>query len=293
MTPNTTWDLSAGFVELSPHTLPFPSVAVRIMEMGLGDYIPLTSLTNRACEFISRRSSHYKDVIKVVKDFLRVSGNFIDDSKEPWMPMTDWLEASGRFVELIRVHFQGPLGDISLREPLALAFEAHFTHIRLRMSTQPGLALAYDIRIWRTCITKKFSPAFFQEKLWNAMVVEYTLNFAAKRCDTKGYPLPLPAGVPSPYPVQAIAPGPSHSAPSSGPRYSSAPSRSPSVRYVRGSSTARTTPEDSRCFLCGRRDHTARRCPGSPLYLHNADGRYVDPSGAGLCFKFQHQRLST
>lgn len=283
------WQFSANSAELESSVLPFPTAAVRIMQAGWNEHIPLTALTNAACEHASGRPSHFKDVIKLDKGALRIQGSYLDDSKEPWLSITEWLEASQRLLQLIRSHF--PI--LSAREVIAAAFAVHFVFVQTKasLSTQPGLAMRYDLLIRRkfAAAADKFDPAKPQYAWWDDLVREFSLGIIKGTFDANGYRLPYPPGV-------LLLPPASHSvitaSHTSTPVY---PSRRDSHRFSSTASMISSKPSSDsfRCFLCGQRgSHTARSCSALPLYLRKVDGRFLDPAGASICFGFNAKQCN-
>ncbi|KAF8340823.1 hypothetical protein F5887DRAFT_1076945 [Amanita rubescens] len=123
---------------IDPSATVVPMKIILALEAGMPQFIPLSLLTAKACRDALRTSS----LDRSAKHALQLEGNAItvkaaafDASKESSLTPLDWLDASSRFVGLIRQHLT--VGDNA--EPggpdaaaMAAMWDSHFRRIQNR-----------------------------------------------------------------------------------------------------------------------------------------------------------------
>lgn len=295
-TPRTSWDNPLVGVPLTALSIPFPPALVDIMRDGMLTYIPLTCLTTDACVRASSRGSWQKDLVKLEKGTLRLHTGGLDGRYERWISITDFLQASERFVDLIRQHFPDPLR----RDDLVRGYSTHFRNVRLYTSlfSQPGLAMWYDCKARLEYQNRFILPTEFQHHIWAQVLADYSRLFNKRDFDAEGYPLPHPPGVV--LPTSAVSSAGSSASPAP-PARPSAPlprrswSRNDSNNRADNSrSSGSATPSASavtRCFLCGTSQHQAKVCDARPVFLRRASDSangptFTTPSNGSVCYSY-------
>lgn len=265
------------------------------MRERMTSYIPLTALTNEACARAS--SVWHKNSLFVKGDDVKVRGG-LNDRFERWMSVADFLQASERFLDLIRRYY--PEADRSAE--LVQGYAAHFAHVRTRTSlfSQPGLAMEYDMKARLTYQGENMIPGDFESDLWSQILADYSRLFNKREFDSEGYPLPHPPGFHSFASSSGVgSSSASGSGASAAPRSSAAPSphrswprSDPAPRPTASSSAVAPAASVSRCFLCGSNQHAAKSCNGQAPWLRRGPDSshgtpvYTSPSNSPVCFSY-------
>ena len=272
---------------IDPMTTVVPMKIILALEQGMPQFIPLSLLTAKACRDAMRTSS----LDRSAKHALQLEGNAItvkaatfDTSKESSMTPLDWLDASGRFVELVRRHLT--VGDNT--EPggpdahaIATMWDTHFRRIQRRpnFSERFEVYLEYDIQVRYAYIHRPntFLPSMWHDPLYQSILEDYYFKHLSVRSSTKSSYAPSTRAA-SIQGVTDIRGGSNsfHSSSSSGTAHSRDGERKATVR----------------CMYCGSRNHTYRRCPGSgSTKLHKADdGVWRDVEGQTYCINHNGPR---
>lgn len=263
---------------IDPMTTVVPMKIILALEQGMPQFIPLSLLTAKACRDAMRTSS----LDRSAKHALQLEGNAItvkaatfDASKESSMTPLDWLDASGRFVELVRRHLT--VGDNT--EPggpdahaIATMWDTHFRRIQRRpnFSERFEVYLEYDIQVRYAYIHRPntFLPSMWHDPLYQSILEDYYFKHLSVRSSTKSSYAPSTRAA-SIQGVTDIQGG------------------SNSFRSSSSSGTARSRDGERkatvRCMYCGSRDHSTK--------LHKADdGVWRDVEGQTYCINHNGPR---
>ncbi|GBE89308.1 polyprotein [Sparassis crispa] len=156
------------------------------MEKGWKQYIPLSLLTNQACKTAALRA--FKEHLKLDNGSVSVAQAPLDARSEKHLTTTDFMEASGRFLNIISLHYP----DVSGRALIHDQFEKHFHMIvrRVDFGQYPGLYVEYDIQIRRFHASgRRFRPADWQHEIFTNIRDEFLLGSASGRFTSAGYPV--------------------------------------------------------------------------------------------------------
>lgn len=272
---------------IDPTTTVVPMKIILALEQGMPQFIPLSLLTARACRDALRTSS----LDRSAKHALQLEGNAItvkaatfDASKESSLTPLDWLDASGRFVELIRRHLT--VGDNT--EPggpdaqaMATMWDTHFRRIQRRpnFSERFEVYLEYDIQVRHAYIHRPntFLPSMWHEPLYQAILDDFYFKQLSARAPAR----------PSYNASHRVTNGASGADGSSGTNSFRASSSSGTTRSRDGERKITV-----RCMYCGSRDHAYRKCTGSgSTKLHKADdGVWRDVEGQTYCINHNGPR---
>jgi hypothetical protein len=276
------------YAAIDPTATIVPMKIILALEAGMPQFIPLSLLTAKACRDALRTAS----LDRSAKHALQLEGNAItvkaaafDASKESSLTALEWLDASSRFVELIRRHLT--VGDNAEpggpdAEAMAAMWDSHFRHIQNRpnFAERFELYLEYDIRVRYAYINRPntFLPSMWHDPLYQAVLEEYYFKQLADR------PLVKPSYATT---------GRSSSAPGHG----NSDGAGSTASFRSGSSSGTTRSRDgerkptARCMYCGSRDHVYRRCPGTGTKLRKAeDGIWRDLEGHTYCISHNGPR---
>jgi hypothetical protein len=275
------------YESIDPAATIVPMKIILAMEQGMPQFIPLSLLTARACREALRTSS----LDRSAKHALQLEGNAItvkaatfDASKESSMSPLDWLDASARFVELVRRHLT--VGDNTApggpdAHTLAAMWDTHFRRIQNRpnFADRFEVYLEYDIRVRYAYIHRPntFSPSMWHEPLYQAVLEDFYFRQLPGRSSSKSSyaSVTRPAG------------GSGNADLTGGGR---------SFRSSSSSGTARSRDGERkttvRCMYCGSRDHSYRRCTGAGnSKLHKTDdGVWRDLEGRSYCINHNGPR---
>lgn len=265
-------DFGDGSSQLAASDVPFPPGAIRIMEEGWKEYLPLTLILteySRGMQFAPRRSeaTQLRNGVLVNRDLATL------ENSEHWMVMTDFLDAADRMPRLIRMHYS-PRGG---REVLASAWAAHYHNVvhHPDFRTFPGLLIQYDMDIRRRAVARqRFNPGTWQSSIYDAVKSDYLL-YRQDRFDLQGYVWRTsgPANAPTAPPMVSRSTAPVV----------------PPAAFQDNRTTSKDRPAleapASRCFLCGGRFHVSTQCSTSPLpYLRSEGSLKLTPQGISICY---------
>lgn len=176
-----------NYVELDPNVLVYPRAITKILENGWDKPFPLSSITYRQCDTAALALSRDEQALHLTSDGLvEIRSAVIDSSRQCYISRTDFNEAYAILPGMLRRHLRmGPdiIGgpDASL---VADAFEAHYNNIcrHLDFSSNFRCYVEYDIRVrqrYQSARSDKFfSPAFFQQQIWDDIMASHNFNLA-------------------------------------------------------------------------------------------------------------------
>ncbi|GBE88470.1 hypothetical protein SCP_1302860 [Sparassis crispa] len=93
---------------LDANVLPDPPAVVKHMKVGWSEHIPLTALTNQACQTAYNRSQNGKDVLKFEHGIIKVGHAPLNASREWWLTLAEFIEAYPHLIRIIRLHYSHP-----------------------------------------------------------------------------------------------------------------------------------------------------------------------------------------
>ena len=125
---------------IDPNEVILPRKVIACLEGGMQNYIPLSILTSKACRDASRTAAMDKELkhtLKLEDGGLRMSPAAFDSSSEHTMSVTDWIDASTRYVKLLARYLIAG-NDTYTGGPdaqcIAAEWAEHFRMIMLRRS---------------------------------------------------------------------------------------------------------------------------------------------------------------
>ncbi|KAJ7291269.1 hypothetical protein C8J57DRAFT_1211755 [Mycena rebaudengoi] len=170
------------FVALDAQSIAFPRTLIAIMEGGCRRYFPLSMLSYKACAEPSKAAKAGATTLSWNESgVLETKETDLEDAKEKDISYFDFTEASLLFPQLIRQHFRESVDVVGgpVAAAHADAFEAHYDYIRKRLDLKQNFDIwvQYDAEIRNRWTNREnFSPAFFQESIFNRLLMQSRLS---------------------------------------------------------------------------------------------------------------------
>lgn len=245
----------------NPAYVAYPPAVVAVMKDGWSEHIPLSCLTDAACQSPDKVAHSVRGKNSV--------HTMLVSAQELWLSTLDFIQASARLVALVRAHYP----DRAEADALADTYACHFNLVvkHPNFSSLPGVLVEYDVKIRRQMHDDMdVDLTVFQEPTYSALYQAFLLGYTTGKRTADGYP---------------VVPGP--------PKAAQQPFRNnggaaPAVPAAVAAPAASVSPPSSlKCLGCGNLGHNAQAC-AAPLYLvPDAAGRRVLPNGGGLaCYGF-------
>jgi hypothetical protein len=235
---------------------------------GIGT-LSLTTLTDEACSIRKFTASLSSETLTLVDNQLVKVSPSLDSNDELNMKLGPWLEASRRFVSMLRRCLNA--GTPQNVKAIADAWEAHFLQIQAWPNLQFDFGeiwLPYDMTLRKTFIIpgQTFNPAVVQDNILSAVECD---SIKCQTSETRRM-------------VQSMMGSSAKTKPT--------PSSQPSSLGNRPQPTRKnvpTKPESSTkwCFLCKSPEHGAKQCK-APIYLILHKGQWAKPDGTQICYPF-------
>jgi hypothetical protein len=256
-----------------------PMKIIHALEQGMPQFIPLSLLTSQACldaNLSATMDKSARQPLQLEGGTITVKAATFDASKERKLMALEWVEASNRYVDLLRTHLWAR-GDSAPGGPatrdIADERDAHFRHIQRepKFAARFPVYLEYDIRLRQQYIRdpNTFDPDEWQAELFRTIMDDSLFNKDLDAGKTQA--------------AQA---------------YQGSSART-SFRTSSSSGTAKPCDREHKplscCMYCGGCDHSFRSCPGGGKAKLNKDdsGTWRDLASNSYCVSFNGPRPCT
>jgi hypothetical protein len=281
-----------------PDEVMMPRKVIVCLEGGMQRYIPLTLLTTKACYEASYTAAMDKDMkhsLKLEDGNLRMTPASFDATGEDKISVTDWTDATTRYVMLLGRHLLAgsdtyPGGSDA--QKIAAEWEGHFSLIKKRTNFLERFHTyrKYDIMVRRMWQSQLASPEQREAYMGSACNQVISPNVWHDDLYRRIIDDDVYAQLGQQGSATSTVSGLSTTGHSSQGSSSSFTTRSRHASSDKGRPKRSGADETSsiKCMYCGKKDHHYRRCRGAeglPIQ-RNKEKQWCDKDGRTYCIGY-------